>query len=452
MCQAIMDYRFGWRWLLPVVEGSVRMYGFSDEVKQFWYKQLPDVEWHSEVTPPKFLLVNNDWCATQAQPALADIQAAELVCVIGDWKQTKYWRAIFDETFPLVREYSLLPPNNPRVIIPLSSARHAVTALGLHRPGRWIARLALSLARVLAFFGNFWLLRGRVLLIATRATGFIPRGVLQARLPGRFGLRSIDYALYLGTPEDNRKTVVLPLGDSPPSIILKVAETPRARASLMNEASALSVLSQSHLSSCVPKLEDLISSDAMLTLCQEYRSRRPVSQHKLDAAIINFLGQLMALNYQSMRLSAYLKVFPEDSKECVADDVISACRALRERLQNQAKLNAELLLHRTHGDFAPWNCIWTDQGLFVFDWEESEADGLALQDAFYYIIAPALLVQRNASAIETLDAVFCFANRVVEISGMKLDIRIYLALWLLARVGRAELYDELCVLLAQRWQ
>ena len=289
-------------------------------------------------------------------------------------------------------------------------------------------------------------------MIATRATGFIPHGVLQARLPGRFGLRSIDYALYLGTPEDNRKTVVLPLGDSPPSIILKVAETPRARASLMNEVSALSVLSQSPLASCVPKLEDLISSDATLTLYQEYRSRRSVSQHKLDAAVINFLGQLMALNHQSMRLSAYLKVFPEDSKECVADDVISACRALRERLQNQAKLNAELLLHLTHGDFAPWNCIWTDQGLFVFDWEESEADGLALQDAFYYVIAPALLVQRNASVTETFNTVFCFANRVVEASGTKLDIQLYFALWLLARAGRAKLYDELCVLLAQRWQ
>jgi len=452
MCQTIMDYRFGWRWLLPVVEGRIRIYGFSDEEKQFWHGILPAAEWNSEVSHPNFLLINYERCAIQAQPSVADIQAAELVCVIGNRKRTKYWRAIFDETFPQVREYSLLPPNNPRVIIPLSSARHAVTALSLHRPGRWIARLALSLARVLAFFGNFWLLRGRVLLIATRSSGFIPRGALQAGLPGRFDQRSIDYALYLGTSDDNRKTVVLPLGDLPPSIILKVAETPRARASLMNEASALSVLSQSPLSSCVPKLEDLISSDATLTLCQEYRSRRPVSQRKLDAAVINFLGQLMALNHQSMPLSAYLQVLPDDSEECMAADVISACRALRGKLQNQSELNAEILLHRTHGDFAPWNCIWTDKGLFVFDWEESEADGLALQDAFYYVIAPSLLVQRNANATETFNAVFCFANRVVEASGIKLDIQLYFALWLLTRVGRAKLYDELCVLLVQRWQ
>lgn len=452
MCQAEMDYRFGWRWLLPAVEGSIRIYSFSDEEEQFWQRLLPDNEWNSEVNYSNFLLINNDRYATQAQPSLADIQAAELVCVIGDRKQTKYWRTILNKTFPLVREYGLLSPSCPRVIIPLSSAHHAVTALSLHRPGRWTARLALSLARVLAFFGNFWLLRGRVLLIATRSTGFIPRGALQAGLPDRFGQRSIDYALYLGTPDDNRKTIVLPMGDSVQRIILKVAETPKARASLMNEASALSALSQSHLSSCVPKLEDLISSDAMLTLYQEYRSRRLVRQRKLDAAVINFLGQLMALNNQSMPLSAYLDVFPDDSEECVSDDVISACRALRERLQNQAELDTEILLHRTHGDFAPWNCAWTNQGLFVFDWEESQENGLALQDAFYYVIGPALLVQRNASAIETLDAVFCFANRVVEMSEMKLDIRIYLALWLLTRVGRAKLYDELCVLLAQRWQ
>jgi len=108
--------------------------------------------------------------------------------------------------------------------------------------------------------------------------------------------------------------------------------------------------------------------------------------------------------------------------------------------------------HRSHGDFAPWNFAWTAKGFFVFDWEESAEDGLALQDAFYYVIAPALLVQRNASVTETFNAVFCFANRVVEASGTKLDIQLYFALWLLARVGRAKLYDELCVLLAQRWQ
>lgn len=450
-CQAEMDYRFGWRWLLPTVKESARMYAFTADEEQFWRRILFDVEWGSEVGRSKFLLVNIDRCATQAQPTLADIQAAELVCAIGDRKRTKYWRTIFDETFPLVREYSLLPPDNPRVIIPLSSVRHAVSALSLHRPGRWVARLAMLLASVLAFFGNFWLLRGRVLLIATRSTGFIPRSALQAGLPGRFDQRSIDYALYLGTPDDNRKTIVLPLGDLPPSIIFKVAETPRSRASLTNEASALSALLQSPLASCVPKLEDLISSDATLTLYQEYRPRRPVSQRKLDAAVINFLGKLMALNRQSIPLSVYLQVLPEDQEEC-ADDVISACRVLRERLQNKAAWGVEVLLHRTHGDFAPWNCAWTNQGLFVFDWEESEVDGLALQDAFYYVIAPALLVQRNASATETLNEVFCFANQVVEASGMKLDIQLYFALWLLTRSGRAKLYGELCVLLAQRWQ
>lgn len=445
MCQEEMDYRFGWRWLLPAVEGSMRIYGFSDEEEQFWRRISSDFGWNARVDQSDILLVNADQCVTKT-----DLHAAGLVCVIGNRITIKYWRTILDKTFPLVREYSLLPPNNPRVIVPLSSARHTVTALSLHRPGRWIARLGLLLARVLAFFGNFWLLRGRVLLIATRSTGFIPRGALQAGLLGRFGQR-IDYALYLGTPDDNRKTIVLPLADSSPNMILKVAGTPKSRASLKNEAAALSALSQSILSGFVPKLEDLISSDAALTLYQEYRPRQLVSQRKLNADIVNFLGQLTALNHQSMLLSEYLQVLSGDSDECESDDVVRACRALRERLQNQAELDAEILLHRTHGDFAPWNCAWTNQGLFVFDWEESAEDGLALQDAFYYVIAPALLVQRNVSAIETLSAVFCFANRVIEASGMKLDIRIYLALWLLTRAGRAKLYGELCVLLARRW-
>jgi len=160
----------------------------------------------------------------------------------------------------------------------------------------------------------------------------------------------------------------------------------------------------------------------------------------------------MALNCKTESLSQYLEDLPVTLDDNLPADVADACCTLCERLQDQAESGERILLHRTHGDFAPWNCAWTSQGLFVFDWEESRENGLALGDAFYYSVAPALLVQRNASAIKTLQTVFGFADQVVEAGGMKLDIRIYLALWLLPRAGYAKLYGELCVLLAQRWR
>ncbi len=453
MCQAALDYRFGWRWLLPAVTGNIRMYGFSDEEVQFWYQIFPDARQETENSHSAVLLINADRCTTQAQPTLADMQTAELVCVIGQRESSRQWRVMLSKSFSRVQEYGLLPANNPRVVVPFSASRHAIAALRLHQPGRWIARLGLWLARVLAMFGNFWLLRSRVLLIASRSSSFIPRGALQAELPDRFGEQSLDYALYLGTPDGNRKTIVLPLGDTPPDTILKVAETPRARASLLNEAAALSVLAQTPLSICVPQLKRQIPTGTSLVLWLEYRPRLQTSQRHLDNAAAYFLGQMMASGSRMEPLAHFLRDLSVTAgNNQLPADVADACRALHGRLQVQAKSGERILLHRTHGDFAPWNCAWTSQGLFVFDWEESRENALALGDAFYYSVAPALLVQRNASAIKTLQTVFGFADQVVQMGEVKLDIRIYLALWLLPRAGYAKLYGELCVLLAQRWR
>jgi hypothetical protein len=453
MADATLDYQFGWRWLLPVAAGGrIRLYGFTSEEERFWRGALPALDWTADGDRADVLLVEGMRCMSQAMPSRTSIRDAQVVCMLVRRSQVRHWRTVLHESFPQVREYGLLPSGNPRVVVPLSSTRHATAALSLHRPGRWVARFGLMLARMLAVIGNFELLRGCVLLIATRSPEFIPNGAVQAELPARFGQQAMDYALYLGTPDENRKTVVLPLGDSSPRTIHKVASTPTARAALNNEASALSALSHSPLSTYVPRLDGLVSSDAAVTLYQEYRPRLHIGQRKLDAAVVAFLGRLMLLGRKSMPLSELLASLPADSNVSLPIEVDVACRALRERLQLLAVSGAEVWVHRTHGDFAPWNCAWTDQGLFVFDWEESREQGLALGDAFYYAIAPALLVQPNANAAKTLDTSLRLADRVVEASGVELVSRVYLAFWLLGRVAQADLYGELIVLLERSWR
>ncbi len=447
------DFATSWRWLLPVTTGSaIRLYGFSNEEVPFWRGEFTDLEWKDDGAVADTLLVHVGSGSGHAMPSASDIRAATLVCIIAGRTRAKHWRIVLQEAFPQVREYGLLPSGNPRVVVPLTSARCAVTALRLHRPGRWIARLGLMLARTLAGLGNFALLRGRVLLLASRSADFIPSGAVEAGLLERTDHRTMDYALYLGTPDDNRKTVVLPIGDSPPGNILKVAATPKARASLNNEALALSEMAKSPLSAFVPRMDGLVSSGSKLTLYQEYRPRRGICQRKLDVAVVAFLGRLMLLGRKSIPLSALLTSMPANTNQSLSLEADVACRALRERLQLLANSGAEVWVHRTHGDFAPWNCAWTDQGLFVFDWEESREQGLALGDAFYYAIAPALLVQPNANPANTLDTSLRLADRVVEASGVELDIRVYLALWLLYRAAQADFYGELIVLLERSWR
>lgn len=453
MAGTALDLQFGWRWLLPAAAegGRMRLYGFSEEEERFLRAALPAGEpgegGHAEV-----LLVDGVRALADAMPPAGDVQSAHLVCMLVSRGQARRWRMDLEKTFPHVREYGLLPFGNPRVAVPLSSSWHVTTALSLHRPLRWGARLGLMLAKTLAAIGNFELLRGRVLLIATRSREFVPKGALQAELPERLGQQATDYALYLGAPHDNRMTVILPLGNSSPSIILKVASTPAARASLRNEAALLSTLSKSHLAAFVPRLEGLISTDEAVTLYQEYRQRRPIGHRKMDAAVAEFLAQLMLLEHDSVALPDLLAALPANPNVHLPVEVLDACRALHRRLQHTGESGAEVRVHRTHGDFTPGNCAWTDQGLFVFDWEKSRGRGLALGDGFYFAIAPALFVRRKRSVARTLDAALRLGDRVACASGVQLDSRVYLALWLLGRVGKANLYGELAVMLERRWK
>jgi hypothetical protein len=51
-----------------------------------------------------------------------------------------------------------------------------------------------------------------------------------------------------------------------------------------------------------------------------------------------------------------------------------------------------VVCHRTHGDFAPWNIKVRARSLFVYDWEDSLPDGLALTDAFHFLYRQASLI------------------------------------------------------------
>ncbi|MCM8613614.1 aminoglycoside phosphotransferase family protein [Accumulibacter sp.] len=448
------DYLFAWRWLLPFrADGPLSFSGLSDADTAWWRSaegQAPDSPTMS--TPTCGLIALVDY----AMPAPGDLAGLNWLCAWGNHRQVTKFRASLPTQFVSIREYGLLPAGNPRVVVPLTSARHAVMALSLHRPGRRVARMGVMLARTLARFGYLDLLRGRVLLIATKSPGFVQHGAVLAGVPARVGRQVTDYALYLGTPDDNRKTVVLPLGDELPSVILKVAETPRACASLHNEAAALSALSGSLISGSVPRLVDLVSSDAAITLYQEYRPRRRISARKLDESVAEFLGQLAMVELETVPLADYLAHVSECMDETMPGEVLHACRDLHDRLQKLAESAQVIHRHRTHGDFAPWNCAWTDQGLYVFDWEASMVNGLALGDAFYYAIAPVLLMKRNAKAETALAKALhmgeTLAKKMATVSGVLPDPQLYLALWLLGRQDKTGLYGELLVLLARSWR
>lgn len=450
--ETALDFQFGWRWLLPAQNGQHISYVGLDAAELQWWQTAHEVVCQSGLgsglAAESLFVALDPLNQTQVFAQLANSELG-LVCVWGSGQAVQRLRSQL-RGFGAVHEYALLPAGNPRVVVPLSSPRAAVAGLCLHRPGRWVAKVGMMVARILAYCGNYILLRGKVLLIATRVANTVPQGALQAGLDAALHGAHSDFALYLGTPDGNRKTVVLPVGDGTPALILKVAATPTARAALQNEASVLALLAGTPLTTRVPKLFGLKDAGVRLTLTQEYRQRQAVDTGVMQGAVLDFLTDLSVLGRDQIALANWLQ--PQ-----VGDHALGLEKAgakLRTRIEASATSGTQIWLHRNHGDFAPWNCSWTAQGLFVFDWEESRARRLALDDAFYYVLSPFVHVHKKPNAQKALVLALQFGGKLcsrMAATGAAADVRLYLALWLLGQLGDSDFYSELLGCLEQDW-
>jgi hypothetical protein len=459
-----LDYRFGWRWLLPDSDGDLTVsVGLVADEEQWWVQTQSRTLVSIQANIADGYLIALDTVDPAAMVESILKANPRWLCAWGSGTSVSRFRSSL-RRFGSVREYALLPAGKPRVVVPLSSPKNAAAGLRLHRPGRLLARFGLLVACGLARLGHYGLLRGRVLLIATREGDAVPRAAAQAGMNTSSSSGRADYALYLGTPDDNRKTVVLPLGDAPPSVILKVAEALKPRAALQNEARALAAMSMTSLAEQVPILIGLGEAGARLTLAQEFRQCHSVGRTRMTCAAISFLAGLSEIDRKQVALADWLQVEERAGKantktvlSSAAEDAVSKLRA---RLGGLATEGKQIWLHRCHGDFAPWNCAWTDRGLFVYDWEGSRKHGLACGDAFYYILSACVHVRKSADAEKALVRAIGFGAEVATQSGLFVvsdidcaaDVRLYLALWLWGRLDQSPFYSELLVRLVRGWK
>lgn len=433
MTRAELDYRFAWRWLLPSASGCGRLVGFDERAACFWQESLPDVDWSQPEQLPNLLLVEAGAGLNPAAltPGLAH---TDVVAVVAPGALADRWCRHLEAELPYMREYGLLPASRPRMVVPLSSLQHAMMALSLHRPGRLLARMGVWVANLLARVGNYRALRRQVLLIATRNNAANPHGAQLAEVNEHLADRVDDFALYLGTLDDNRKTVVLPLGPGEPQTLLKVAASLRAREAVRNEATALRAMAHTSLAKQVPTVDALVEAPEALTLYQSYRARVWCPPSRLESAAVRFLRQLVDLEARQVPLAEVLSSLPAQVNAELSIPAQHAWVSLRTRLLAQAERGLHVHRHRGHGDFAPWNCAWTKQGFFVFDWEESHPQTLALGDAFYYSIAPRLHTRRGFHARKAVVSALRMAGRILKSGDMvELNTRAYFALWLMIR-------------------
>ena len=452
--QSVLDYRFGWRWLLPSSSGQQAVYfGLNHEEQRWWIQTLAMQSLQGVSSPTEGCLIALDHCDLRSVVNMVNVMCPSWLCAWGSGSAISLLRESLGG-FGSVREYALLPADSPRVVVPLSSSsKHAIAGLRLHRPGRWIAQFGLLAACGLAKFGYFGLVRRRVLLVATRSSD-CPVGAVHAKLSIALQSEQQDYALYLGVQGDKRKTVVLPMKNSQLKVILKTAESIKAREALKNEAQALQTLATiTSLASRVPKLIGIEETDCSLTLLQEYHSRQFVRKYHFNAAVVDFLVELARLERKEIKLEKLLSLLPRPVCMDLSARVNTAATRLKEKLANLAENGFCCWTHRCHGDFASWNCTWSGKGLFVFDWEDSQANDLALGDAFYFILSPFVHVQKQPDATFAMTLAIQFAEELAERVGFdEIDVRMYLAIWLLQRLSQHPFYGKLVVELEQSWQ
>lgn len=428
-----LDQRLGWRWLLPKVEGgALRIVGFSAAEADVLMSS-----WHTGPAPVlpiggEVVVINADTCSWSRGACERQLRTAAAAVILGRTSRlARFRRSLIG--FSDVRDYGLLPLSRPRVVVPLACGRWTRAALALHRPGRPVARAAVALADRLTWISMAGPLFGYRLRIATR----------DLRSDGS---TRCDHALYLGTADENRKTVVLPLGPADPNRIRKVAASAVARESLSREANALQLLGQSAVADQVPRLLDFRRTGREAELEIEYRPRRVAPEARIRQAAAAFLARLGAMDVAEVSLYDWLI---REGLTLVLNEV----GAMRGAFDRMIASGAVLRLQRGHGDFAPWNSAWTDKGLFVFDWEASRPHQLAFSDAFHYVVAPALLVDQRASPADVVAQALDFASIVAGKMGLpSVDLPTHLAVWLLAtKVKRpAPLLDALLAEAAAR--
>ncbi len=427
MRDATTDSRFGWTWLVPV-DGAraLRTVGLPEGDAGFLCERL-------ELRPARpgeraaAWIVNAD--APGARPSSSPewLRAAQTVSVIGSARAVAPWRRVLARWFASVRDYGLLPARAPRLVVPLRRASDALAALDLHRPGRSAARIALDAARVGLRLRLTLPLRRTHLCIASRRPSRMPIGAVRSGIDGRFPSEEWDYPLYLGTAGPDRKTVVLPVRDGSSPVVVKIGDSPAAAAALRREFAALRAVRHSAVAGMTPRC-DLEDRGDVVVLHEEYRRRVPVRAHVLERGVLEFLASLSRMGRERQPLHAALRAAGP-----IGNASAAGARLVR-KLRLLAESGAEVWMHRVHGDFTPWNCAWTTSGLFVFDWEESDARGLAFSDAFRFALADAYVVGSRKSSAALARSALRLAERLAAAARLDgADLGVHFALWALRR-------------------
>ena len=340
-------------------------------------------------------------------------------------------KRIREAGFRNCKQYAGLPPHQPRLYLPLESARLRAKGLSFHKPGSLKAKLALSLAKFMSRFGvKSHLMKNTISLYTAEEDVFSAGGIINW-ISKQVGYEIVDLVVYCGSESERRKITALAIAkDGNDDVVVKIADTQSGVEAIKQETEALRDIAKSPLADYAPEVIAEGACGSYYLQIQEKLSTGGSQASTLTDAHIDFLKELSRISRRECLLretSIWQKLRDRLEKH---DTVPSEVASVVRYVFSEEVANTKVCSHRSHGDFAPWNISMRSGSCLVYDWEDSLGDAMAFSDLFHFVYRQAALVGPWPGGWSIVGQVSEYVVRLAERSGVSADnIELSLSVW-----------------------
>ena len=304
------------------------------------------------------------------------------------------------------------PLDLPGLLAPLgyAPAPYGERLRGCRNPDgslRWVWSASLRQPLFLEFY-NASSPKARLFSAAVRlAFACRLEGLLFKKLPGRFASTGQQvwprggFALFTGTPGPNRKAVCCYHLSPGQPVFAKLPLGPAAAAKVQAETEHLHQLATLRPREfALPRVLDYQPGHLLQSGVKTLGSRRAA---RFGPAHARCLTELLAATQvrQPLAASACWRTIGEQVAALAALPATRVPYGLRAKLRHLLGTldpRQPLTFAFAHGDFTPWNCWLTPQGLALYDLELAQPAAPLLYDLFHFETQQALLVARAPAA------------------------------------------------------
>lgn len=314
--------------------------------------------------------------------------------------------------------FRLLTTSRPRLLVRLDRRDFYVLALNFFSPGSTLAKLYLSLMRLLSVVRLMPSTGTSDYLVATSRT---KSSVIPDLIPADL------IALYIGTAEPCRKLVALMKNGHRGNIVVKGSTDPKSAQAIDKEFDAMKRVKLLGFEKYLPELKYYKKYDNGLTLLvTEAVAISQPNTNLTKKLLLEFLTNFNRLSPSTIPIENWLNAL---------DQHIGA-RALKDHRQILATIVVSmprLPIRISHGDLSVWNILLKDQEIKIIDWEEFTED-IIFADLFQFHYSKWLCSKKSSVLTKViLDEIYKDATILAENELTYRNFLTYLYLWLTSR-------------------